>query len=160
MKLFLLMARLLIGFVFVVASYHKILDPENFAGTLRNYMIISESYSNLIALTLPWIEMGTGLLLIAGIWVKPAALLSTAMLVCFLGALVFAYVINLDIDCGCFYSDSSSEGRIGVYHLVRDSFLVSASAFMLFSDDQGKWLRRFSLFNRKAVSVAVKDTSA
>ncbi len=144
MKLLSLVARLFIGAIFVVASYHKILDPVEFAVSIRNYMIIPEAYSNLLALTLPWIEMGVGLLLITGILVKPAALLTTGMLASFLAALVYAYAINLDIDCGCFSSSSSSDGRIGIYHLVRDSLLVFVSAFLLFSVDYGSIFNYFS----------------
>lgn len=144
MKLLSLVARLFIGAIFVVASYQKILDPVEFAVSIRNYMIIPEAYSNLLALTLPWIEMGVGLLLITGILVKPAALLTTGMLASFLAALVYAYAINLDIDCGCFSSSSSSDGRIGIYHLVRDSLLVFVSAFLLFSVDYGSIFNYFS----------------
>lgn len=144
MKLLSLVARLFIGAIFVVASYHKILDPVEFAVSIRNYMIIPEAYSNLLALTLPWIEMGVGLLLITGILVKPSALLTTGMLASFLAALIYAYAINLDIDCGCFSSSSSSDGRIGIYHLVRDSLLVFVSAFLLFSVDYGSIFNYFS----------------
>lgn len=158
MKLFNLMGRLFIGIIFVVASYHKIIEPEGFAVSIRNYMIIPDAYSNLLALTLPWVEMGAGLLLIAGILVKPAALLTTGMLISFLSALLYAYAINLDIDCGCFSSVSSSVGRIGIYHLIRDSFLVAISAFVLFSAGQGSSLGHFSEIHGNATSQPLKVT--
>lgn len=158
MNLFYLIARLVVGAIFVLASYHKIMDPEAFAVSIRNYMIIPNSYSNLLALTLPWVEMGAGLLLIAGILVKPAALLTTGMLISFLGTLVYAYAINLDIDCGCFSSANSSDGRIGIYHLMRDSFLVAISAFVLFSERQGALLGHLSEGSRKETSQQPRNT--
>ncbi len=130
----LLICRLFIGVLFVAASIHKIVDPAEFAVSVRNYMIVPSSWSNLIALTLPWVELLAGALLIIGIQTKPAALLTTLMLAVFLGAVIYAYAIGLDIDCGCFSSSSSSEGRVGVYHIVRDAVLLLISAAVLFLD--------------------------
>lgn len=134
MKYFTLIARLTIGFLFVAASLHKIIEPADFAVSIRNYMIVPVSMSNLLALTLPWVELGAGLMLIAGTLVKPSALLTTGMLAVFLIAVVHAYAIGLDIDCGCFASSSTSEGQIGVYHIVRDAALFFISLFILVSD--------------------------
>jgi len=129
MKNLTLAARLVIGGLFVYASIHKIIDPADFAVSIRNYMIVPQAWSNILALTLPWIEMGAGLFLILGIQTRPAALLTTGMMAVFLGALIHAYWIGLDIDCGCFSSAASSAGRVGLHHLVRDTclFLISLS---------------------------------
>jgi putative oxidoreductase len=134
MKYFTLAARLLIGALFVYASIHKILDPLDFAVSIRNYMIVPPSWSNILALTLPWIEIGAGGSLIFGIQTRPSALVTTGMLGVFLGALIYAYAIGLNIDCGCFSSASSSTGRVGWYHLVRDSSLFLISLFILIAD--------------------------
>jgi uncharacterized membrane protein YphA (DoxX/SURF4 family) len=134
MKYFTLAARLLIGGLFVYASLHKIIDPMSFAVSIRNYMIVPPSWSNILALTLPWIEIGAGGFLILGIQTRPSALLTTGMLGVFLGALIYAYTIGLDIDCGCFSSAESSTGRVGLYHLVRDSCLFLISFFILIAD--------------------------
>jgi len=134
LKYLTLAARLLIGSLFVYASVHKILDPAGFAIAVRNYLIIPPAWSNVVALTLPWVEISAGLFLIAGIQTKPSALLTTAMLGVFLAALIHAYAIGLDIDCGCFSSAGSSPGKIGIYHLVRDSALFLTSLFILLAD--------------------------
>lgn len=130
--------RLLIGGLFIYASIHKVLDPASFAVAIRNYMILPPAWSNIVAISLPWIELGAGLFLILGIQTRPAALLTTGMLGVFLGAIVYAYFIGLDIDCGCFTSAQSSTGRIGIYHIVRDTALVVASFFVLMTD-RGDW---------------------
>ncbi len=121
MKYLTFAARIFIGALFLYASYHKILDPAEFAVSVRNYMIIPPSWSNLVALTLAWVELGAGLFLIAGIQTRASALLTTGMLGVFLAAIVHAYWIGLDIDCGCFTSGAGSTGRVGLYHIVRDS---------------------------------------
>jgi putative oxidoreductase len=147
MKYFTLAARLLIGGLFVYASIHKILDPVDFAVSIRNYMIVPPSWSNILALTLPWIEIGAGGLLIFGIQTRPSALLTTGMFGVFLGALIYAYAIGLDIDCGCFSSASSSSGRVGWHHLVRDSSLFLISLFILIADKGDFSISKFPLLD-------------
>lgn len=134
MKYFTFAARLIIGSLFVYESVHKIVDPAEFAASIRNYMIVPPAWSNILALTLPWIEIGAGSFLIMGIQTRPSALVTTGMLGIFLGALIHAYSIGLDIDCGCFSSAASSTGRVGLYHLVRDTSLFLISLFILIAD--------------------------
>jgi uncharacterized membrane protein YphA (DoxX/SURF4 family) len=126
--------RLIIGGLFVYASVYKILDPAAFAASIRNYMILPAEWSNLAALTLPWIELGAGVFLILGIQTRPSALITTGLLGIFLGAVIYAYSIGLDVDCGCFSSAQSSEGRIGAYHLVRDTVLFLISLWIVIRD--------------------------
>ena len=53
MKYVVLAARLLIGGMFVYASIYKVFDPANFAVSIRNYMIIPASWSNIVASDAP-----------------------------------------------------------------------------------------------------------
>lgn len=131
---FTVVARLIVGGLFIFASVHKILDPAVFSVAIRNYLILPAAWSNIAAVVLPWIELGTGIFLILGVETRAASLLTTGMLAVFLGALIYAYAIGLDIDCGCFSSASSSKGRVGLYHLVRDTALFLASLFIVFND--------------------------
>jgi len=134
MKYLTLLARLLIGGLFIYASIHKIFDPVDFAASIRNYNILPASWSNMTAVILPWIELGVGSFLVIGFETKPSALITTVMLGIFLVALVYVYYIGLDIDCGCFSSSASSAGRVGLYHLVRDTLLFVVSLFILVMD--------------------------
>lgn len=129
-----LAARLLIGGLFVYASVYKILDPLEFSAAIRNYLLLPPAWSNLVALTLPWVEITAGALLIPGLQTKPASLLTTLMLLCFFVAVFYAYWTGLDIDCGCFGSPAASGGRVGVYHLLRDAGLLGASLFIVVCD--------------------------
>lgn len=135
MKWITLIARLLIGLLFIYASIYKILDPSAFAVSIRNYGLIPAAYSNLIALTLPWIELVAGAFLVLGIQTKPAALLTSFMMLVFLGMMIYAYSIGLDIDCGCFSSSSKSSGRIGIIHIFRDGGLALLSFWALICDN-------------------------
>jgi putative oxidoreductase len=133
-KYVVLLARLIIGGLFVYASIYKIADPAAFSVSIRNYLVLPPAWSNLCALTLPWIEVAAGSLLIVGILTKPSALLTTGMLGVFLGAIIYAYSIGLNIDCGCFSSAAASEGKIGWFHIFRDSALCLTSLVVLVFD--------------------------
>ncbi len=134
MKYLVLAGRLLIGGIFIYASIYKILDPADFATGIRNYLIIPASWSNVVALTLPWVEIIAGAFLILGIQTRPSALLTTGMLAVFLGAIIYAYSIGLDIDCGCFGSAAASTGRIGITTIARDAVVLLISLFVLVGD--------------------------
>jgi uncharacterized membrane protein YphA (DoxX/SURF4 family) len=129
-----LIARFVIGGIFIYASVSKIGNPAAFAEDIRNYMLLPEAWSNVLAMTLPWIELGAAAFLILGVQTRASALLTTGMLTVFLAAIVYAYSIGLDIHCGCFGSASASAGRIGIWHILRDAALVLISLFILVTD--------------------------
>jgi putative oxidoreductase len=147
-------ARLLIGAIFIYASAYKIWAPAEFAASIRNYMILPVSWSNLAAVTLPWIELAAGALLILGIFTRPAALLTTGMLAVFLAAMIYAYSIGLDIDCGCFSSAASSQGKITLFNLVRDSTLVIISLFIVLADRGDLSVLKLLHFSRVRADIA------
>lgn len=144
MKYLVLAARLLIGGLFVYASFHKILDPAEFAQAIRNYQLGPVELTNLAAMILPWLELIAGALLIVGIQTRPSALITTCLLAVFLVGLYRAYFIGLDIACGCFSSAAASAGRIDAVTLVRDSSLFVIS-FLIVIGDRGE----FSLLGRR-----------
>ncbi len=134
MKHLVLVARLIIGGLFIYASIYKVLNPADFSVTVRNYTILPLEWTNLVAITLPWVELGSGLFLVLGVLIRPSALLTTGMMAVFLVALIYAYSVGLDIDCGCFSASTESSGKIGPLNLIRDTLLLLTSAFILFFD--------------------------
>ncbi len=58
--------------------------------------------SNVVAVTLPWIEIVAGLLLVAGAWKREAALVIALLLVVFLVAAGSVMARGIDVEnCGC-----------------------------------------------------------
>ena len=105
-----LITRLLIGGIFVYASFYKILEPATFARSIWYYHLVPGSLINLMALILPWLELVCGLALIIGFYVRGAVLWSGLMTVLFMIALSVAIVQGIDIDCGCFKAAKASSG--------------------------------------------------
>ena len=82
-----LVARLLLGSIFIYASYHKILAPEDFAKIVYGYDLFPSETINLIAIIIPFIELISGVALIVGIYTRPAAIIIIGMLTAFILAI-------------------------------------------------------------------------
>ena len=92
----------LLGLVFVYASLDKIADPAAFARIVYQWQTLGPVGSNMVAVTLPWVELVAGLLLVAGVWRRDAAAVVAVMLVVFIAAAVFVLARGIDVDnCGC-----------------------------------------------------------
>jgi uncharacterized membrane protein YphA (DoxX/SURF4 family) len=130
-----LAARLILGVVFIYASFDKILHPAAFAEAVFNYQILPSQLINLIALILPWLELILGLLLLSGIWVSGAVLGVNLLMVVFLSALIFSTAKGLNIYCGCFSTETTSSGLSG-WTVLRDVFFFILSGYLLFVTTQ------------------------
>ena len=94
--------RLFLGAFFVYASIDKIWSPAAFARIVYQWQVVGPVPSNLVAVTLPWVELLAGLLLIAGVSRRESALVVALLLVVFLvaGGSVMARGIDVQ-NCGC-----------------------------------------------------------
>jgi len=122
--------RWILGVVFIYASIHKILDPAAFARAVYLYRILPDGLVNLAALVLPWVELFLGVLLIIGIWMPGAAVLSTFLFMVFMGALSYNAARGLDISCGCF-SISPAPGGASIRTVARDGMFLAVSLYLL-----------------------------
>ncbi len=130
----LLPMRLYLGAVFLLACWHKVLDPGAFALDVATYQVLPLSLVNLVAVTLPWVEMGAGLMLVAGLRARAGALLCAAMMVVFLAALVSALARGLDMSCGCFASQTAEEDPISSLTVLRDLAWLGLALAIVFLD--------------------------
>ena len=94
--------RLLLGGYFVYASLDKIADPGAFARIVYQWQVLGPVPSNLLAVTLPWVEILAGGLLVLGIWRKEASLAIAMLLAVFLIAAGAVLARGIDVEnCGC-----------------------------------------------------------
>ena len=94
--------RLLLGAFFVYASLDKIWSPAAFAKIVYQWQVVGPVPSNLVAVTLPWIELLAGLLLIAGAWKRESALVIALLLVVFIVSAGSVMARGIDVEnCGC-----------------------------------------------------------
>ena len=97
-----LVARLGLAAVWLVSGAIKAADPLQTEVAVRAYQLLPGSAVSPVATTLPFLEIGLGLLLLLGVGVRPAAVASVALLVVFLGGVGSSWARGLSIDCGCF----------------------------------------------------------
>jgi len=140
--------RIFLGLVFLYASIDKIQQPAAFAEVIANYQILPDTWVNLAAIVLPWLELFLGLLLILGFWLPGATLLGTVLLLIFFSALLFNLARGLDIQCGCFTtSREPGTGAPMVWYIFRDGVFLALAIFLLYRygavakkhHSSGKW---------------------
>ncbi len=95
-------ARLVLAAVWIYAGAGKIGDPAESLRSVRAYRLLPEWLAKAVAYGLPYAEVALGLLLLVGLAVRLAALVSVALLVVYLAAMVSAAARGLRIECGCF----------------------------------------------------------
>jgi uncharacterized membrane protein YphA (DoxX/SURF4 family) len=131
------LARWLLGAVFVYMGLNKALHPVDFLKLVRQYDLVSDPLLlNSIASALPWFEVFCGLLLLCGVAVRGAALMLVGMLVpftlvVFKRALAIAATegrafCTVKFDCGC------GNGEVIICHkLIENGLLVLLACWLL-----------------------------
>jgi len=122
----LLIIRIVLGFIFIYAGAEKISNPESFAISISNYRLIPISTINFLAITLPWIEIVSGTLLLFGISVKENSSIVFSLLFIFTIAIIISLLRGLSIECGCFGKGT----QIGLMKLG-ENLLMLIGAFLL-----------------------------
>jgi uncharacterized membrane protein YphA (DoxX/SURF4 family) len=97
-----LVARLVLGTVFLVAGGLKVTTPESLAKATQAYQVLPHDLAAYVGYALPTIEVILGLLLLLGLFTRISAVLTSLMLVAFIAGIAQAWARGLTIDCGCF----------------------------------------------------------
>ena len=132
--------QLALGIFFVVASLPKLGDPPSFAHMVYNYRIVPGALINLMALTMPWVELLCGVALILGIWKDAARTLIALLLLVFIVAISINLMRNNAIDCGCF--DVTAAGKTHEERIADMHFVVIRDLGMLLMCAQLWWAQR------------------
>ena len=139
-KYFIICIRFILGTVFLWASFDKILDPASFAKNISNYHVVPFGLENIIAITLPWIELFIGVGLIAGLYINANSFIAGVLLLLF-NILVFqAMVRGFNIECGC----GLKEGQMVGYGKLFENFLLFAGCvFVLKTKEHIMYVEKF-----------------
>jgi len=117
------LGRLALALVFLYAGVSKLRDVTVFAGHVAAYQILPYAMNYLVAVTLPYIEVLAGLLLLFNVRVRPALVATGGMTVVFMLALGSVLLRGLEIDCGCF-NPGEGESVSAQLALLRDIGLM------------------------------------
>jgi len=139
-----LVLRLILGGIFLASAIAKIWnvqvshahgiqfshvpDLATFAQDVTNYHVPPRSLTNFVAITLPWVELLAGGLLVCGIWKRASAIVITALMIVFLAAIGWALGHGYDIRCGCFGTVDAR--KVGVLALAEDGVLLAMAVWL------------------------------
>jgi putative oxidoreductase len=144
--------RWYLGYVFIYACLHKIAHPGSFALDVATYDILPLALVNLMAVTLPWMELGAGVMLVVGFKSRAAALMVLGMMVMFIVAVAIALYNGLDMSCGCFASQAAQdEDPISYKTILRDAMWLFLSAYVFVLDRDPIGIDRMLARKRGAV---------
>ena len=129
-----LLARLILGGVLFAAGALKIGSLQKSAMAVRAYELLPVSLANFLGYTLPWIEIGVGLLLIAGVAVRISGLIGAFTMLAFIIAIAQAWARGLSIDCGCFGGGGAIDPEDTKYlsEIIRDIGLLVLGIYLYF----------------------------
>lgn len=132
------LGRLVIGGIFLYAGYAKLTYPNHnlwpwfmlkfsvsanlstFAFQVESYKVLGAAGSSFVAHTLPFAEIVLGLLLLTGWQLRVSATIVSAILAGFLAVVTRAYLLHMDINCGCFATPEPLTGMT----VLRDAALL------------------------------------
>jgi uncharacterized membrane protein YphA (DoxX/SURF4 family) len=127
-----LLVRLTLGGVLLIAGAIKVPNLPKSAMAVRAYEVLPITLANFLGYTLPWIEIGLGLLLIVGVLVKISGVLGALTMLTFIIAITQAWARGLSIDCGCFGGGGTINPEDTKYlsEIIRDIGLMGMGIFL------------------------------
>jgi len=149
------LARWLLGAVFLYMGLNKALHPVEFLKMVRQYDLVQSSLLlNSIAAALPWFEIFCGVLLLAGVAVRGTAAMLILMLVPFT-ALVLRRALAIQsalaipfcavkFDCGC------GTGEVFICRKLLENFLFIVFSVWLLAGYGRRFCLRHSLLSYAA----------
>ncbi|MCX7699091.1 MAG: DoxX family membrane protein [Candidatus Goldbacteria bacterium] len=138
--------KVFLGFIFVVASIGKIIDPQQFAKDVYSYVLLPNAIVPLFAAIIPWIEFFAGIMLMFDIMPKSNSLIICGLLIAFIAAIAIDVYRGIEISCGCF-DFLFPEEKIGMNTIIRDIILLLAGLIILFFDHNE--IRLYGIIKRK-----------
>ena len=124
--------RLVLGGVFVWAGTAKLVQIPAFVETVAAFDILPADWVAPFALSVVWIELISGGLLLLDIWPRSNALVVLGLLVVFSAALSINMYRGNDVTCGCFGGDGEASLA---WSLLRDVLLAGGAAVLLARKD-------------------------
>jgi len=119
-------AQIVAGLIFLASALAKIADLSAFAGSIHNFHLepfVPMAATNLLAITIPWIELIAGLALVGGVRPRAGAVVYTVLLAVFTIGVISAMARGLSFDCGCF--GKAGAGPVGAKKLAENLVMIA-----------------------------------
>lgn len=124
-----LILRLMLALILFGSALSKLRDLATFVQGVLDYEILPRGAAHAFGLLLPYVELGTAILLLSGFFPAVAASLVLLLLISFAIAIGVNANRSRPIPCHCFGAIQSS--RIGWHSLLRDVILLPLAGWLL-----------------------------
>jgi len=124
-----LLVRALPAGLLLWAGLAKAFDRQGSILAVDAYDVLPQVLVRPVAALLPWLEIGVGVLLILGLFVRFAGLATAVLGATFIAALAQAKARGLAIDCGCFGGGGPGDG-VSWWDISRDVPVVLCGLFL------------------------------
>ena len=129
-----LIFRVILGIIFIYASYEKILDPAGFSKNIHNFHVTPIAVENLAALIIPWMELIIGVFLIFGVFLEGSTSITIGLYIFFIIILSQAVFRGIDVHCGCFKTEADAgvtDLRMELIKHIGEDILLLGMAFVI-----------------------------
>ena len=128
-----LLARVVVGTVWVVAGALKLGRPDESVAAVRAYQLLPPTAAEYVGYLLPPLEVAVGMCLLAGLLTRASAALSALLFVAFIVGIASVWARGLEIDCGCFGGGGTKAGAASDYpwEIARDTGLLLLSGWLV-----------------------------
>jgi len=143
-----LIFRVILGIIFIYASYDKILDPAGFSKNIHNFHVTPIAVENLAALIIPWMELIIGVFLIFGVFLEGSTSITIGLYIFFIIILSQAVFRGIDVHCGCFKTEADvgvTDLRMELIKHIGEDIVLLGMAFVI------KYKNKFLLSNKEIV---------
>ena len=125
--------RLVVGAVFLASSLTKIGDIDGTIRTVRAYKLLPEAVAPTFGTALPILELCLAVLLLTGLMVRLAAVLTIPLCAAFFFGVAQAWARGLEIQCGCFGNNGATGHPVPGYirELVLNTVLIAISVWLV-----------------------------
>jgi len=157
------LARWLLGALFIYMGTNKALHPVEFLKLVRQYDLFHDPFFlNCVASMLPWFEIFCGLLLLLGVAVRGTAVMVVAMLVPFtVVVLLHARALQvtgglpfcaIKFDCGC------GAGEVFICRKLAENILLTVVASALIFWRRHRFCLRIGLWKTPLTTIGHEPT--
>ncbi len=128
-----LLARLALGGVLILAGALKVTTPAASAMAVRAYQILPYDFAGYVGYALPLFEILVGLLLVAGLFTRAAAVAGGLLMLAFVFGISWAWAHGYNIDCGCFGGGGTIAASQTQYpmEILRDVGFAACAAWLV-----------------------------
>jgi hypothetical protein len=107
--------------IWLFSGAAKLPQIAGFPALVERYGILPHVLAVPFGYLLPFVELGIGLYLLVGLFVRGTAIAGTLLFIAFLAAQIQALARGLTLDCGCF--GPIAQSTVGPLTILRDAAL-------------------------------------